>query len=369
MSFNKVDKAGRENWINDAHVRQCFTCFAKFGTFNRRHHCRVCGNIFCASCSDKRIYFTPKSREAEDGYVPKQKRACTACFNKITEAWRNAASVKQDAELARKEAEASRSEALALRIAKEALEIQLDTTKARLEENEARALLEQGKAQALAIPDLPAPPTRPSAPDDQVLALQDRITLFKLRVEDMERMLAEAAAHKAAPPPLPASEPSPGRAGAYLVFEEVQYGTLSVIWSRSHISDALAFAEPGVKVPEFKYARGGRLELCRELARDKKKYYMGWTMFAQICKQFNCTAIVFDRCDRVAIPAALWLHRAGDNGIRRVAPNQPFTTEGVDVVAATHRDNGDLGVPCMERRLFVERSMRCGHSITLDAKR
>ena len=38
-------------WIPDEHVQNCYNCGSKFfSLINRKHHCRVCGNIFCKSC-------------------------------------------------------------------------------------------------------------------------------------------------------------------------------------------------------------------------------------------------------------------------------------------------------------------------------
>ena len=38
-------------WQPDGEVQQCPMCARKFGFFQRKHHCRRCGNIFCALCS------------------------------------------------------------------------------------------------------------------------------------------------------------------------------------------------------------------------------------------------------------------------------------------------------------------------------
>ena len=38
-------------WIPDEDSQNCYNCGSKFfSLFNRKHHCRVCGNIFCKSC-------------------------------------------------------------------------------------------------------------------------------------------------------------------------------------------------------------------------------------------------------------------------------------------------------------------------------
>ena len=41
----------KDAWVPDAMVKKCTHCSAKFTFFRRRHHCRWCLNIFCASCS------------------------------------------------------------------------------------------------------------------------------------------------------------------------------------------------------------------------------------------------------------------------------------------------------------------------------
>ena len=40
----------RKYWMPDAISKNCYDCNLKFTTFRRRHHCRVCGQIFCANC-------------------------------------------------------------------------------------------------------------------------------------------------------------------------------------------------------------------------------------------------------------------------------------------------------------------------------
>jgi hypothetical protein len=38
-------------WIPDNKVRKCFNCNREFGLLYRKHHCRICGRIFCNNCS------------------------------------------------------------------------------------------------------------------------------------------------------------------------------------------------------------------------------------------------------------------------------------------------------------------------------
>jgi len=43
------------HWVSDAEVEYCTGCKRKFDLVNRRHHCRLCGQIFCEICSNWRI--------------------------------------------------------------------------------------------------------------------------------------------------------------------------------------------------------------------------------------------------------------------------------------------------------------------------
>ncbi|KAF5400664.1 hypothetical protein PHET_05899, partial [Paragonimus heterotremus] len=41
-------------WVKDEQSTMCAECHTQFTVINRRHHCRVCGKVFCGSCSDYR---------------------------------------------------------------------------------------------------------------------------------------------------------------------------------------------------------------------------------------------------------------------------------------------------------------------------
>ena len=64
-------------WVADSNVSECMSCQASFGLFRRRHHCRACGNIFCASCSSH------KSTIPELGYF-QPTRVCTLCVQRAS---------------------------------------------------------------------------------------------------------------------------------------------------------------------------------------------------------------------------------------------------------------------------------------------
>ena len=39
-------------WVEDKTVSKCYKCNQLFTLFNRKHHCRNCGKIFCKLCSN-----------------------------------------------------------------------------------------------------------------------------------------------------------------------------------------------------------------------------------------------------------------------------------------------------------------------------
>lgn len=41
----------RDFWMKDENAKVCFGCGDSFSTFRRKHHCRLCGQIFCSSCT------------------------------------------------------------------------------------------------------------------------------------------------------------------------------------------------------------------------------------------------------------------------------------------------------------------------------
>jgi FYVE/RhoGEF/PH domain-containing protein 5/6 len=42
-------------WVEDKNADACGLCDAKFTMFFRRHHCRKCGRLVCARCSDHKL--------------------------------------------------------------------------------------------------------------------------------------------------------------------------------------------------------------------------------------------------------------------------------------------------------------------------
>lgn len=69
----------RDFWMPDHSCRVCYECDSQFTVFNRRHHCRLCGRIFCGKCTANSIPAPsddPKGRREDWERI----RVCNFCF-------------------------------------------------------------------------------------------------------------------------------------------------------------------------------------------------------------------------------------------------------------------------------------------------
>ncbi|GMM33147.1 hypothetical protein DASC09_004720 [Saccharomycopsis crataegensis] len=62
----------KDYWMQDDSASHCFNCSKSFTTFRRRHHCRLCGQIFCNTCA----MLIPGERFKHDGDL----RVCKLCL-------------------------------------------------------------------------------------------------------------------------------------------------------------------------------------------------------------------------------------------------------------------------------------------------
>ncbi|OAJ42226.1 hypothetical protein BDEG_25711 [Batrachochytrium dendrobatidis JEL423] len=70
----------KDYWMRDEKVRECYDCKQPFSTFKRKHHCRICGQIFCRKCASSIV---PGARFGHVGEM----RVCNFCL-KIMEDYR-----------------------------------------------------------------------------------------------------------------------------------------------------------------------------------------------------------------------------------------------------------------------------------------
>jgi len=62
-------------WERDENAPICNDCKSKFSLFNRRHHCRYCGKVFCSKCSDYQFKIRNNSPPS---------RVCKSCYKDLT---------------------------------------------------------------------------------------------------------------------------------------------------------------------------------------------------------------------------------------------------------------------------------------------
>uniref|UniRef100_A0A2P2M4X8 1-phosphatidylinositol-3-phosphate 5-kinase n=1 Tax=Rhizophora mucronata TaxID=61149 RepID=A0A2P2M4X8_RHIMU len=69
----------KDFWMPDQSCRVCYDCDSQFTLFNRRHHCRRCGRVFCAKCTANSIPASsdePKTCQEDWERI----RVCNYCF-------------------------------------------------------------------------------------------------------------------------------------------------------------------------------------------------------------------------------------------------------------------------------------------------
>jgi len=68
----------RQHWMPDQLCKECYGCDTQFTVFRRRHHCRLCGQVFCSSCS---AFFVPNQNKGNNSTL----RTCQMCFEQVTQ--------------------------------------------------------------------------------------------------------------------------------------------------------------------------------------------------------------------------------------------------------------------------------------------
>ncbi|XP_010534979.1 PREDICTED: 1-phosphatidylinositol-3-phosphate 5-kinase FAB1B-like [Tarenaya hassleriana] len=69
----------RDFWMPDQSCRVCYECDTHFTLINRRHHCRLCGRIFCGKCTANSIHI-PSSDLRTPHEEWERIRVCNYCF-------------------------------------------------------------------------------------------------------------------------------------------------------------------------------------------------------------------------------------------------------------------------------------------------
>lgn len=63
----------------DQSCRVCYECDSQFTVINRRHHCRVCGRVFCGKCTENTVP-APTANPGTSQEEREKIRACNYCY-------------------------------------------------------------------------------------------------------------------------------------------------------------------------------------------------------------------------------------------------------------------------------------------------
>ncbi|SAM67321.1 probable cytokinesis protein Don1 [Ustilago bromivora] len=66
-------------WVPDNRADKCCNCQETFGMWRRKHHCRLCGQVVCRTCS-QRSFLIPSYQEGEPD---RPARACDRCYDSV----------------------------------------------------------------------------------------------------------------------------------------------------------------------------------------------------------------------------------------------------------------------------------------------
>ncbi|KAF5352664.1 hypothetical protein D9756_005838 [Leucocoprinus leucothites] len=66
----------KDYWMDDENCKECYDCKGVFTAWRRKHHCRICGQIFCSRCASNIIKGT---RFGQNTMI----RVCNLCLEKL----------------------------------------------------------------------------------------------------------------------------------------------------------------------------------------------------------------------------------------------------------------------------------------------
>ena len=81
--INGASSSSRNHWVSDSKATHCAfpDCGKAFSMRLRRHHCRMCGLVFCDDHSSRRLRLDADGKPGENAFGEPQ-RVCDSCFDK-----------------------------------------------------------------------------------------------------------------------------------------------------------------------------------------------------------------------------------------------------------------------------------------------
>ena len=85
-AINFDSEEGLPQWRRDGSVKNCTLCVRTFSSFRRRHHCRLCGDVFCYKCCSKYrrtpYYLSPLGGVTSNSLL-ESRRLCNTCCRRF----------------------------------------------------------------------------------------------------------------------------------------------------------------------------------------------------------------------------------------------------------------------------------------------
>jgi FYVE zinc finger/B-box zinc finger len=95
-AFRPPHSIDKSKWIPDSDRDECHKCMVKFTTTKRRHHCRLCGEVFCHADSNHWVVLRFEPDEYDERLIRKG-RVCQSCMNDYEKAKGDAIQAATDA--------------------------------------------------------------------------------------------------------------------------------------------------------------------------------------------------------------------------------------------------------------------------------
>jgi len=83
-NMESAENEATVNWMPDELCKTCYACEVEFNMFRRRHHCRLCGQVFCSNCSAYSLDVSKSMVAASPGHgnvaSSGKMRVCKMCY-------------------------------------------------------------------------------------------------------------------------------------------------------------------------------------------------------------------------------------------------------------------------------------------------